>query len=161
VIAIGETFGRLIVASYQGVRNGKVFWYCDCSCGGHVSVRNDALANGNTKSCGCLKIEAMSKVGKANKVHGLSRSLEYHSWSSMNARCYNAKSNRYSTYGEVGVTVCFRWRDSFESFLADMGKRPTRTHSLDRFPDPHGNYEPNNCRWATIIQQRHNRRSKS
>jgi hypothetical protein len=73
-------------------------------------------------------------------------------------RCYDVKNNKYHLYGKVGIIVCDRWRESFENFLADMGKRPSRKHSLDRHPDPSGNYEPTNCRWATALQQRHNRR---
>ena len=66
------------------------------------------------------------------------------------ARCRGA----VKYYGELGVTVCGRWR-VFENFLTDMGPRPTG-RSLDRYPNPEGNYEPGNCRWATPRQQRHN-----
>lgn len=57
----------------------------------------------------------------------------------------------------AGITVCERWRDSFENFLADMGERPSKAHSIDRFPNRDGNYEPGNCRWATAIEQSRNR----
>jgi hypothetical protein len=74
----------------------------------------------------------------------------------MRQRCENPKATKYPRYGAVGVSVCARWRDSFENFLADMGERPPG-RSLDRI-DPAGNYEPGNCRWATPIEQRANRR---
>ena len=87
------------------------------------------------------------------------RERGYHCYRGMLARCYNQKNNRYSMYGARGVTVCERWRgeDGWENFLADMGPRPSIRHSIDRFPDPKGDYAPTNCRWATASQQWHSR----
>lgn len=99
----------------------------------------------------------MSRIGKANATHNLSRTLEYQSWGAMIRRCYDPKNNRYKYYGALGVTVCSRWRESFDAFLADMGKRPTPKHSIDRI-NSNGRYEPINCRWATPEQQNGNRR---
>jgi hypothetical protein len=74
-------------------------------------------------------------------------------------RCSNPKNNRYAKYGATGVTVCERWRgdDGWKNFLADMGPRPSIKHSIDRYPDSDGNYEPTNCRWATPAEQWHSR----
>ncbi|UPT99306.1 hypothetical protein J4G48_0015175 [Bradyrhizobium barranii subsp. apii] len=73
----------------------------------------------------------------------------------MNARCrYEGRHNRYA---ERGITICQKWQDSFDAFLADVGKKPTPAHSLDRFPDRGGNYEPGNVRWATTQQQADNK----
>lgn len=87
---------------------------------------------------------------------GYSRTTEYVIWRRMRLRCNDPKDAKYPWYGAKGVTVCDRW-SSFENFLSDMGPRPSLGHSIDRFPDKTGNYEPNNCRWATLIEQANNR----
>lgn len=75
----------------------------------------------------------------------------------MLTRCLNPRAHAYERYGGADITVCDRWRESFEDFLADMGPRPSLKYSLDRFPNKTGNYEPGNCRWATREQQADNR----
>jgi hypothetical protein len=80
---------------------------------------------------------------------------EYFVWEKMKGRC-NRPTGSNECY--QGVTVCERWRKSFAAFLADMGPRPSPRHSIDRWPNPNGNYEPTNCRWATAKEQRENRR---
>jgi hypothetical protein len=72
-------------------------------------------------------------------------------------RCYSKNHKRWRSYGSRGITVADRWRE-FENFLADMGPKPTPKHSIDRYPDNDGNYEPGNCRWATASEQRRNAR---
>ena len=93
--------------------------------------------------------------------HGLSRTNEYFVWRAMRHRCFSPTNKWYWLYGANGVTVCERWKNSFLNFLADMGRRPSPKHSIDRFPDPYGNYEPGNCRWATTHEQATNRRTRT
>lgn len=86
-----------------------------------------------------------------------SKGTEYCIWSGMRSRCFCKTHKKFHFYGGRGVTVCERW-NKFENFLKDMGPRPSKLHSLDRFPDKNGNYEPGNCRWATQKEQCRNTR---
>jgi hypothetical protein len=154
----GLKFGRLTVMRRAGRQRRSLMWVCVCDCGVERSVRGTALTTGNTTSCGCAKRELMALVGRSNGTHRLSRIPEYAVWVAMRHRCYTKKNPRFKYYGALGVSVCDRWRNDFEAFLADVGRRPSPGHSIDRYPDNNGNYEPGNVRWATTIEQRRNRR---
>jgi hypothetical protein len=110
-------------------------------------------------SCGCFQQEQASK---ANTTHGDSRrngkrTPEYQAWTGMIKRCSNPSEIGFRHYGGRGIKVCERWRHSFPNFLADMGRKPSPKHSIER-NDNDGNYEPSNCRWATQKEQIHNKR---
>lgn len=154
----GKTrFGRLTVIDEAESKRwgGKLFRLvnCICDCGVARTVQVAKLRSGQTVSCGCYAAE---RASKGNRTHGRSGSREYRSWSSMIARCENPKATSYESYGGRGITVCGRWRDSFEAFYEDMGPRPDNT-TLDRI-DHNGSYEPTNCRWADALVQADNTR---
>ena len=157
----GKKFGRLTAVRFSGRVGKRRHWLCDCECGGTVTVAVSNLTGGGVRSCGCLKLEAVAKAQGAARKHGetLPRTTEYRAWVNMQDRCYNPKNPSHRYY--IGITVCPRWQESFENFLADMGRKPTPKHSLDRWPNNAGNYEPGNCRWATSKEQIHNRRPRA
>lgn len=130
-------------------RNGKRrYWVCRCMCGTINIVREDSLHR-RCRKCHTAGVS----------THGMSKTPEFAAWSQMISRCTDSKRADWDDYGGRGVAVCDRWRDSFANFYADMGPRPSRNHSLDRYPNNEGNYAPENCRWATVSQQARNRRS--
>jgi hypothetical protein len=147
----GERFGRLVAVSHAGVKKKVTYWKCKCDCGNTTIVRYGNLGKG-TKSCGCLKAELNKQRGI---THGQYGNTTYGSWKAMKERCLRKKAINYAEYGGRGIKVCTKWK-KFENFFADMGHRPEGT-TLDRI-DPNGNYEKENVRWATIKQQRRNRR---
>ncbi|MCK5608150.1 hypothetical protein KAR91_40085, partial [Candidatus Pacearchaeota archaeon] len=147
---VGKKFGRLLVLGEASKKGKKLYWHCVCDCGRNITVYAESLKGGDSKSCGCLNLERVTK-------HGMIDTIEYTSWKKMKSRCYNPKHKHFNHYGGRGITVCGRWMESFENFFKDMGPRPSKKYSLDRINN-NGNYEPSNCRWATLSEQHRNTR---
>lgn len=154
---IGIKYGRWIVV--KEVEQGNNFarrFLCKCNCGNYSIVLFSSLISGKSTSCGCYKKEEnimrLSKPGRSiNKKH----TREYNSWSQMIQRCTNPNHDRYKNYGGRGISICDKWLKSFDEFLLDMGNAPSNHYSIDRI-DVNGNYEPSNCRWATLTEQYRN-----
>lgn len=153
----GKKFNRLTAIALERDSAGRLKWRCSCDCGNTALVYGSHMANGATRSCGCLKSESTAARNRATTKHGMWRSNEFAIWSSMLNRCY-VKSDKgsYPRYGGRGILVCERWRTDFTAFLADMGPRPSRDHSLERVDNDLG-YEPGNVVWATRVEQQNNR----
>jgi hypothetical protein len=156
---VGQKLGRLTVVSRSdSTADGRSLFLCACECGRQVVAIGKDLRRGHTKSCGCLSKETTSKT---KRIHGESRpqTPEFRAWKAMLTRCTNERQKCWKDYGGRGIKVCYRWANSYDNFLADMGRKPTPQHSLDRYPNNDGDYEPANCRWATRKEQNSNTRA--
>lgn len=154
----GQTFGRYTVlhkdTERRDTRNRRDFYICQCACGNVRSVNKWGLIRGTSKSCGCLSSERMKAY---DYKHGLSRTRLYHIYHQMRQRCYNSNYSCYGNYGGRGIRICEEWLEDpikFINWSIENGYNDSLT--IDRI-DVNGNYEPNNCRWATRKTQQRNK----
>jgi len=150
-----------IIERAENGKQGHIRWKCKCDCGKESIVYGFSLnenATNQSKSCGCLRKELVKIRFKTHGYESNGKCLpEYTSWHSMLQRCGNPKHKQYKDYGERGITVCNQWKD-FQCFINDMGDKPSDEYSIDRINNS-GNYEPNNCKWSTDIEQANNKRN--
>jgi hypothetical protein len=146
----GQKYGRLTALQINHRIKNLTFWEFICDCGNSHVANIANVRFGHTTSCGCVSREAITK-------HGMHKTSEYHAWNRMKQRCLNPQEPHYHNYGGRGITLCKRWEESFDNFIADVGRKPTPRHSIDRI-DNNGNYEPSNVKWSTQTQQCRNKR---
>lgn len=163
-MAAGQRYGRLVAIEFayrhNPGRHGRTFWKFLCDCGKEHVADMRGVRKGRARSCGCFHKENARTLLRARETqHGMTETPEHNIWMGMIRRCTDPRREEYPKYGGRGIKVCERWRFSFANFFADMGARPTSQHSLDRYPNNDGNYEPGNVRWATSKPQSRNRRS--
>jgi hypothetical protein len=152
-VKVGQAFGRLTIIAIGKIPGTyRYMAVCVCSCGSPAGVhRTDHLLAGNSRSCGCLKVEAC-------RTHGLSDSPHYSRWSLMMSRCYNKDDPNYKNYGARGIKVCERWHH-IRNYVAELPDGYREWLELDR-RDNDGDYEPGNVRWVTRQKNCDNRRTR-
>jgi hypothetical protein len=151
----GVRFGRLVANKISGKKGVQYYYECTCDCGSVINAQRGNLLSGHIRSCGCLQRDMISK---RKTTHGDSKSPEYRAWLQMKRRCLDPSLDSYPNYGGRGIKLYPEWESSFETFIKDVGRRPSPDHSLDRI-DVDGDYVPSNVRWSTRREQQWNKRT--
>ena len=150
----GRTFGTLTVLEFD-IKSSpeRTRWVCRCACGEVKSVMTQNLLKGDVQSCG-------RGMCHPNAKHGgrINRDPEYSAWCSIKQRCYSPTCPNFARWGGRGIKMCDQWLNNYEQFLADVGRKPSPDHTLDRRNND-GNYEPGNVRWVTATVQQNNKRT--
>lgn len=151
-VSLGDRFDRWVVISEVPSPSGRKHkrWLCLCDCGTKRAVLQATLLNGKSASCGCRPRRYSTHCEARDSGH----TPEYTCWANIRSRCGNPNNPEYHRYGGRGIVVCERWT-KFENFLADMGRRPSEKHSIERKNNDLG-YFKDNCRWATRKEQQRN-----
>ena len=154
----GRRYGRLVVLERAANdKHQKAMWLCQCDCGNQIIVRGGTLRSGQQKSCGCYNKELQANF-KGRYKHGGKDTRLYTIWKVMRQRCFNPHTTNYKNYGGRGITICEEWNDfsRFREWALNNGYADNL--SIDRI-NVDGNYEPQNCRWSTVVEQARNKRN--
>jgi len=151
---LGQRFGRLVVIQKLPNKNGKTMWLCKCDCGNLTESSCNKLTTGSKLSCGCYKLD---RIKEASTKHSGKGTPLYNVWRGIKERCYCPNDKAFKYYGGKGIEVCAEWKNNFETFkkwAEENGYKQGLT--IDRL-DNDKNYEPTNCRWATMREQSNNK----